>query len=73
MASSKIPVPQGLPNLEDDDDVYNRDAAQWLLQKMRLSELRNDFIRESNALIAVRRLFEQAERSYVIKENEIKK
>ena len=66
MASSKTLV-QGLPSPEDDEDVYNRNAAQWLLQKMRLSKLRKEFIRETNALTAVRRLFEQAERDYAIK------
>lgn len=71
MACSKTPV-QGLPSPEDDsEDAYNRDAAQWLLQKMRLSEMRKEFIRETNALTAMRRMFEQAERAYKLKEHKM--
>ena len=50
-----------LPNPLDDEDVYNRDAAKWLLHRIEFQRLRDEYIQERRALEGFRWLFKQFE------------
>ena len=50
-----------LPNPLDDEDVYNRDAAKWLLHRIEFQKLRDEYIQERRALEGFRGLFKQFE------------
>ena len=50
-----------LPNPLDDEDVYNRDAAKWLLHRIEFQRLRDEYIQERRAMEGFRWLFKQFE------------
>ena len=59
MTSSKKNLFLELPDPLNDDDVYNRDAANWLLHKIQFQKLRDEYRQERRALEGFRCLFKQ--------------
>lgn len=58
MSSTDNWLKKELPNPEEDEDAYNRDACRWLMEKLRLSEMLQKLMDEEKALHGVRQLFE---------------